>query len=159
VLGSAVLYTTPSTYIDDITVLTDVDGTNGFVNYTVAVSAKASLVCKTGTEVVSDTVLSGTLFLQNTNFWWPLLDAPQSWISLLPSCPTSPQLRLSAREIQFASGHRYHHLGSLPSHQLRAVGACGTIPSQAIKGMLAWTINHYSFDHSSSLKSLTINLC
>jgi hypothetical protein len=36
--GSAVLYTTPSTYIDDITALTDVYGTNGFVNYTVAVN-------------------------------------------------------------------------------------------------------------------------
>jgi beta-glucuronidase len=77
-----VLYTTPSTYIDDITVLTDVDGTNGFVNYTVAVegsdtvTAKVSLVDKTGTEVVSDTVLSGSLFVQDANLWWPYLMDP-----------------------------------------------------------------------------------
>jgi beta-glucuronidase len=40
------------------------------------VTAKASVVNKIGTEVVSDTVLSGTLFFQNTNFWWPYLMDP-----------------------------------------------------------------------------------
>ncbi|KAH0817279.1 hypothetical protein GEV33_005512 [Tenebrio molitor] len=51
--------------------------------------------------------------------------------------------------------------GPLPSHQLRADEACGTIPSQAIKGMRAWTIIHYihyySLHHPISLKSLTAN--
>jgi hypothetical protein len=50
----------------------------------------------------------------------------------------------------------YHH------YPLRAVGACRTIPSQAIKGMRAWTIIHYihyySLHHPSSLKSLTLYL-
>ncbi|CAH1376183.1 unnamed protein product [Tenebrio molitor] len=77
-----VLYTTPMTYIDDITVATDVGGTSGFVNYTIAVegsdtvTAKVSLVDKTGTEVATDTVLSGTLFVQNANLWWPYLMEP-----------------------------------------------------------------------------------
>jgi beta-glucuronidase len=77
-----VLYTTPSTYIDDITVLTDIDDDNGFVNYTVivegsdTVTAKVSLVDKTGKEVVSDTVLNGSLFVKDANFWWPYLMDP-----------------------------------------------------------------------------------
>ncbi|XP_063906564.1 beta-glucuronidase-like [Zophobas morio] len=77
-----VLYTTPQTYIDDVTVITDIDGTNGFVNYSVVVegsdtvTARVSLFDKTGTEVVSDTVLQGTLFVQNANLWWPYLMDP-----------------------------------------------------------------------------------
>jgi beta-glucuronidase len=77
-----VLYTTPSTYIDDITVLTDIDDNNGFVNYTVivegsdTVTAKVSLVDKTGKEVVSDTVLNGSLFVKDAKFWWPYLMDP-----------------------------------------------------------------------------------
>ncbi|KAJ3645522.1 hypothetical protein Zmor_023171 [Zophobas morio] len=77
-----VLYTTPSTYIDDVTVSTDIDGANGFVNYLISVegtdtvTAKVSLLDKAGNEVVSDTVLNGSLFVQNANFWWPYLMDP-----------------------------------------------------------------------------------
>jgi beta-glucuronidase len=41
-----VLYTTPSTYIDDITVLTDIDDDNGFVNYTVIVEGSDTVTAK-----------------------------------------------------------------------------------------------------------------
>ncbi|EFA07842.1 beta-glucuronidase [Tribolium castaneum] len=77
-----VLYTTPATYIDDITVTTDIDGTNGFINYSVVVegsdkvTTKVSLLDKTGKEVASDTVLTGILFVQNATFWWPYLMDP-----------------------------------------------------------------------------------
>ncbi|XP_068913964.1 beta-glucuronidase-like [Tenebrio molitor] len=77
-----VLYTTPSTYIDDITVVTDVDGTNGFVNYTVTVegsdevTARIGLVDKDGNEVATDTVLEGSLFVPDANLWWPYLMDP-----------------------------------------------------------------------------------
>ncbi|KAJ3628600.1 hypothetical protein MTP99_015898 [Tenebrio molitor] len=57
---------------------------------------------------------------------------------------------------------RIHSLGPYHHYQLRAVGACWTISSQAIKGMRAWTIIHYnhycSLNHPSSLKSLTLYL-
>jgi hypothetical protein len=38
---------------------------------------------------------------------------------------------------------RINSLGPYHHYQLRAVEACRTIPSQAIKGMRAWTIIHY----------------
>jgi beta-glucuronidase len=77
-----VLYTTPSTYIDDITIVTDVDGTNGFVNYTVTVegsdevTARIGLVDKDGKEVATDSVLEGSLFIPDANLWWPYLMDP-----------------------------------------------------------------------------------
>ncbi|KAJ3623897.1 hypothetical protein MTP99_017560 [Tenebrio molitor] len=77
-----VLYTTPSTYIDDISVVTDVDGINGFVNYTVTVegsddvTARIGLVDKDGNEVATDTVLEGSLFIPDANLWWPYLMDP-----------------------------------------------------------------------------------
>jgi beta-glucuronidase len=77
-----VLYTTPSTYIDDITVITDVDGTNGFVNYTVTVESsdevtvRVGLVDKDGNEVAADTVPEGSLFIPDANLWWPYLMDP-----------------------------------------------------------------------------------
>ena len=77
-----VLYTTPSTYIDDVTVTTDFDGTNGFVSYDVflvgsdAVTARVSLLDKEGNEVAVDTLLNSTLFVQNVNLWWPYLMDP-----------------------------------------------------------------------------------
>ncbi|CAH1376182.1 unnamed protein product [Tenebrio molitor] len=77
-----VLYTTPSTYIDDITVVTDIDGTNGFVNYTVTVegsdevTVRVGLVDKDGNEVATDTVLEGSLFIPDANLWWPYLMDP-----------------------------------------------------------------------------------
>ena len=40
------------------------------------VTARVSLFDKTGNEVVSDTVLQGTLFVQNANLWWPYLMDP-----------------------------------------------------------------------------------
>ena len=40
------------------------------------VTAKATLFDKTGTEVVSDTVLQGTLTVQNASLWWPYLMDP-----------------------------------------------------------------------------------
>ncbi|XP_063917791.1 beta-glucuronidase-like [Zophobas morio] len=77
-----VLYTTPSTYINDVTVTTDFDGTNGFVSYDVflvgsdAVTARVSLLDKEGNEVAVDTLLNSTLFVQNVNLWWPYLMDP-----------------------------------------------------------------------------------
>lgn len=76
---SVILYTTPTTYIDDISILTDTNGTNGFVNYSVQVlgsdqiTAKISLIDKEGNVVATDTILNDTIFVQNANFWWPYL--------------------------------------------------------------------------------------
>lgn len=76
---SVFLYTTPTTYIDDISILTDTNETNGFINYSVQVrgsdqvTAKISLIDKEGKVVATDTVLEDTIFVQNANFWWPYL--------------------------------------------------------------------------------------
>ncbi|XP_077995445.1 beta-glucuronidase-like [Glandiceps talaboti] len=74
------LYTTPSVYIDDITVVTDISTTTGLVNYQVVVdgggqgnvSSQVDLYDKDGNNVSSQKdKLQGQLSVSNAHFWWP----------------------------------------------------------------------------------------
>ncbi|XP_077995272.1 beta-glucuronidase-like [Glandiceps talaboti] len=76
------LYTTPSVYIDDITVVTDISTTTGRVNYQVVVggggggqgnvSSQVDLYDKDGNNVSSQKdKLQGQLSVSNAHFWWP----------------------------------------------------------------------------------------
>uniref|UniRef100_A0A6I8QND4 Glucuronidase beta n=1 Tax=Xenopus tropicalis TaxID=8364 RepID=A0A6I8QND4_XENTR len=56
-----VLYTTPSIYIDDITVIMDTDGNTGIINYVV------SVVAAHGVEAI------GHLVVPDAKLWWPYL--------------------------------------------------------------------------------------
>jgi len=74
---SVVLYTTPRTYIDDITVITDVSGTTGSVNYAIDVvtegtaTVSVALRDKEGVIVAQGSGISGTLQVPNAKLWWP----------------------------------------------------------------------------------------
>ncbi|KAI7815367.1 beta-glucuronidase [Rhyzopertha dominica] len=78
------LFTTPYSYIDDISVLTDIDGDAGIVHYNVSYvvsSDKEKFVChiklfdKEGDLVAQNGVngFIGTLNVPSVNFWWPYL--------------------------------------------------------------------------------------
>lgn len=76
---SVVLYTTPATYIDDITVTTDVDQDVGLVNYWISVQGgehfqlDVHLLDKEGKTVAHGTGVKGQLQVPNANLWWPYL--------------------------------------------------------------------------------------
>ncbi|MDF2420490.1 beta-glucuronidase [Trueperella pyogenes] len=67
------LYTRPEAAVTDVTITTDIDGTTGVVNYDV--TAGADVVVKVldpaGTEVASGVGASGTLRIDNADFWAP----------------------------------------------------------------------------------------
>ncbi|CAI9590473.1 unnamed protein product [Staurois parvus] len=74
-----VLYTTPSVYIDDITVTTDIIGDMGLVNYQVIVtgseyySVAVTLRNREGQEVATGLGSLGQLKVTNASLWWPYL--------------------------------------------------------------------------------------
>lgn len=75
---SVVLYTTPTSHIDDITVSTNVSGTIGSVNYNINVistgmspSVDVMLRDKEGEVVAQGTGESGVLQVSNAKLWWP----------------------------------------------------------------------------------------
>lgn len=76
---SVVLYTTPTTYIDDITVTTDVDQDNGLVNYQISVQGsehtelEVRLLDKEGKIVAQGTGDHGQLLVPSAHLWWPYL--------------------------------------------------------------------------------------
>ncbi|MEW6869322.1 beta-glucuronidase [Trueperella pyogenes] len=67
------LYTRPEAAVTDVTITTDIDGTTGVVNYDV--TAGADVVVKVldpaGTEVANGVGASGTLRIDNADFWAP----------------------------------------------------------------------------------------
>lgn len=69
------LYTRPAVYVSDVTVVTDIEGTNGIVNYTVeaegAGSVMVELLDADGTSVVTGSGSKGSLRVENANFWAP----------------------------------------------------------------------------------------
>lgn len=81
-----VLYTTPFSYIDDITVLTDIDGDTGIIHYKVNyvqvynddnLSVVVKLIDKEGDIVAQNAIgFSGSLNIPRANFWWPYLMDP-----------------------------------------------------------------------------------
>lgn len=74
-----VLYTTPSVYIDDITIITDISENTGLVMYEVSVvgseyySVAVTLRCQDGQEVATALGAVGQLKVANVNLWWPYL--------------------------------------------------------------------------------------
>ncbi|XDA89212.1 hypothetical protein R6Z07F_018847 [Ovis aries] len=76
---SVVLYTTPTTYIDDITVTTDVDQDIGLVNYKVIVQGSdhfqvdVSLLDEEGKVVAKGAGAEGQLQVPSAHLWWPYL--------------------------------------------------------------------------------------
>ncbi len=71
------LYATPTTYIDDITVVTGIDGADGLVDYAVSVAGEGAgavrvrLLDAGGTEVATGTGASGQLGVPNAHLWAP----------------------------------------------------------------------------------------
>ncbi|KAJ9592379.1 hypothetical protein L9F63_015947, partial [Diploptera punctata] len=77
------LYTTPSVYIDDITVVTDVKDDTGTISYEIATggdseaqSLSVSVVDREGNIVQNATGLQGNIEIPNANLWWPYLMDP-----------------------------------------------------------------------------------
>uniref|UniRef100_A0A8C5LE21 Beta-glucuronidase n=1 Tax=Jaculus jaculus TaxID=51337 RepID=A0A8C5LE21_JACJA len=76
---SVVLHTTPTTYIDDITVTTDVDQDIGLVNYQIFVQGsehfhlEVCLLDEDGKVVAKGTGNQGQLQVPNAQLWWPFL--------------------------------------------------------------------------------------
>ncbi|XP_023718876.1 beta-glucuronidase isoform X2 [Cryptotermes secundus] len=95
------LYTTPQTYIDDITVTTDIHEDVGIVKYTVEYQNKlrdpssvpqctVTVFAKDGTKVTSVTGVSGKVHIPKANFWWPYLTNPSpGYLYTLEICLTS----------------------------------------------------------------------
>lgn len=70
------LYTTPTSFVDDIDIITTFSGKTGYVRYTVKVMGKTKpievkLKDRNGTEVASNGALSGVLTISNVTLWWP----------------------------------------------------------------------------------------
>ncbi|XP_021565512.1 beta-glucuronidase [Carlito syrichta] len=76
---SVFLYTTPTTYIDDITVTTSVDQDTGMVNYQIFVQGNESfelevrLLDKENKVVAHGTGGRGQLLVPHVHLWWPYL--------------------------------------------------------------------------------------
>ncbi|KAJ8922924.1 hypothetical protein NQ315_001467 [Exocentrus adspersus] len=77
------LYTTPQTYIDDITLRTTIDGTTGIINYQVVVKGNATYTSKVtildedGRDIATnEKTLNGSIVIPNVNLWWPYLMDP-----------------------------------------------------------------------------------
>ncbi|XP_055265931.1 beta-glucuronidase isoform X2 [Moschus berezovskii] len=76
---SVLLYTTPTTYIDDITVTTDVDQDIGLVNYQIVVQGSdhfqldVCLLDEEGKVVAKGAGAQGQLQVPSAHLWWPYL--------------------------------------------------------------------------------------
>jgi len=70
------LYTTPKTYIHDITITTDIAGTDGLVGYTIDTKGDAevhvSVQDETGETVASGNGPTGQLLIKDVHLWQPL---------------------------------------------------------------------------------------
>nr|NP_001128846.1 uncharacterized protein LOC100189763 precursor [Pongo abelii]CAH92009.1 hypothetical protein [Pongo abelii] len=76
---SVLLYTTPTTYIDDITVTTGVEQDSGLVNYQISVKGsnlfelEARLLDAENKVVANGTGTQGQLKVPGASLWWPYL--------------------------------------------------------------------------------------
>ncbi|XP_022340501.2 beta-glucuronidase-like [Crassostrea virginica] len=75
---SVKVYTTPKVFIEDITIVTDIHGTNGLVNYIVesnmdssVQSIQVTILDKEGTPVGQSNQKQGQITVHNANLWWP----------------------------------------------------------------------------------------
>ena len=76
---SVKLYTTPVVYIDDITIVTDIKGTDGIIDYKIIgggppnyVSVVVEILDAEGTTVSTSTNLQGQMTIRNVLPWWPV---------------------------------------------------------------------------------------
>ncbi|XP_068249999.1 beta-glucuronidase-like isoform X5 [Palaemon carinicauda] len=80
------IYTTPRTYIDDIVITTDIDGTDGIISYNItyesldgysskvkAAGCSIKLLDKNGAHVKSAMGCVGSIKVENATLWWPYL--------------------------------------------------------------------------------------
>ncbi|KAJ9578315.1 hypothetical protein L9F63_005460 [Diploptera punctata] len=77
------IYTTPQVYIDDITIITDINGTEGIIKYNIEFQSIEDILTepqctvvvfdKNGSKVTSIKGLTGKIHIFNANFWWPYL--------------------------------------------------------------------------------------
>ncbi|XP_046568839.1 beta-glucuronidase-like isoform X2 [Haliotis rubra] len=79
------LYTTPTTYIDDVTVTTNISNGKGIMQYQIDVggsaqgsSIKVDVEDKDGNVVGTSTNFTGTVTVANANLWYPYTMMPNS---------------------------------------------------------------------------------
>ncbi|XP_069689811.1 beta-glucuronidase-like [Periplaneta americana] len=98
---SVLLYTTPSVYIDDIDINTDINGDTGIITYNVTVggnpsglpTATVSLLDRDGNYVLQDVAgLEGKLEVPQAKLWWPYLMDPD------PAYLYTLEVRLSSED-------------------------------------------------------------
>lgn len=72
------IYTTPVSYIEDITLIPDIDGTDGIVKYEVKVGGnacgmdiKVDIMDADGNCVATSNGAGGTITISNAKLWWP----------------------------------------------------------------------------------------
>ncbi|MGO4298768.1 beta-glucuronidase [Leifsonia sp. RAF41] len=73
---SVKLYSSPTSYVDDITVVTGIDGTAGTVDYSVRtggddVAVRVRVLDESGTEVAVSAGSAGTIRLEDVRLWQP----------------------------------------------------------------------------------------
>ncbi|MFP3125918.1 beta-glucuronidase [Ectobacillus funiculus] len=70
------IYTTPQTYVEDVTIVTDIAGQSGKVNYAIAVAGaaevKVSVVDEAGAVVAKANGSAGTIDIEDVQLWEPL---------------------------------------------------------------------------------------
>ncbi|UOF89308.1 beta-glucuronidase [Fodinisporobacter ferrooxydans] len=70
------IYTTPQTYVEDISVVTDIEGTVGIVHYTVSFTGdakvKATVMDQDGSAVAEANGLNGMCRIQDVKLWEPM---------------------------------------------------------------------------------------
>nr|XP_045617692.1 beta-glucuronidase-like isoform X2 [Procambarus clarkii] len=80
------IYTTPQTYVDDISVTTDINGTDGIITYSItyatnpnrskkakSVGCSIKLLNQEGNHVTSAMGCAGSILVSNASLWWPYL--------------------------------------------------------------------------------------
>ncbi len=75
------LYTTPEKHIQDVTIVTDIDGDNGIVDYDIAVSGENENITvkvydENHNEVALSNEISGKIIIPDVNLWQPYPDKP-----------------------------------------------------------------------------------
>ncbi|XP_045171153.2 beta-glucuronidase-like isoform X2 [Mercenaria mercenaria] len=72
------LYTTPKTYIEDIDIITDIQGNDGIVNFVIysggqadLINMKVEVVDKENHVVATSNKYKDTVKIGDANFWWP----------------------------------------------------------------------------------------
>lgn len=70
------IYTTPKTYISDVTIITDFNGDEGYVNYNILsvgdAEVKVSVIDEDDCVVAEDTGLEGRIAINNVKLWEPM---------------------------------------------------------------------------------------